>query len=94
MTHPKKSYYSIKINTELKNLYEESDIVSCIKERIIIWLGDLYRINKKILPKQIMEGCPVQMEKKKKAVLDYNIEADLMPQGVRNWIGAVEDWSE
>jgi hypothetical protein len=71
--------WRIKMNYELNEPIENSDIVRFIKSRIIAWLGHVMRMDDKRTPKRIFEwkpiGTRIRMRPRKRWIVD--IEEDM-----------------
>jgi hypothetical protein len=51
--------WRIRMNYELNQLIENSDIVRFIKIRRIAWIGHVFRIDDKRTPKRVLEWKPI-----------------------------------
>jgi len=51
--------WRIRMNRELNELIENTDVVRFIKSRRIAWLGHMMRVDEKRIPRRVLEWKPI-----------------------------------
>ena len=80
-------FWRIRTNQELRDLYNDNDIITDIKCRRIEWLGHVFRVNHERLPKMVLESKFDTKRKIGRPKLRWfdDVLIDLKNAGIRNW---------
>ena len=79
--------WRIRTNAELYLLYNDNDIVTDIKLRRLEWLGHVLRMDKKRLPRILLDENPDGKRKVGRPRLRWvdDVQADLKKAGIKRW---------
>jgi hypothetical protein len=79
--------WTIRMNHELNELIENTDIVRFMKSRRIAWLGHVTRMDEKRKPKRVLEWKPISKRirgRPRKRWIE-EVEEDTQRMGIRGW---------
>lgn len=71
-------------NEELKEMFQEPDLVSLVKKNLLRWLGHLERMPASRIPKKMLEGEPGGERVRKRPRLRW-LDVVLREMGIRGW---------
>jgi hypothetical protein len=79
--------WRIRINYELKELLENTEMVRFIESRRIAWLGHVMQMDDMRTPKRILEWKPIgtRIRGRPRKRLIADIEGDMQIMGIEQW---------